>query len=216
MTTLVRPSVPATTTEVGFHPAWQPDESATHCPLCTVQFSWLQRKHHCRSCGRIVCGSCSPYRCKVSNPIPAPSEDADGLLRVCATCANPPVPITTPSRVLAQQASAATNNNRDIDTSPAQRRCPICNERNPSDMHVNECLQGNVWSSSPAAMRNRMLTWTCEGLTDGECIICMEAYEKGQRLSRLECLCVFHKACIRGWFDRKGNGVCPTHQLHEQ
>lgn len=43
-------------------PRWQPDVEATLCPICHTQFGWLNRKHHCRKCGRVVCNSCSPHR----------------------------------------------------------------------------------------------------------------------------------------------------------
>ncbi|KAJ5807647.1 Zinc finger RING-type [Penicillium robsamsonii] len=44
-----------------------------------------------------------------------------------------------------------------------------------------------------------------------ECTICMEDYEVGQTLARLECLCKFHKHCIVDWFERKME--CPVHKL---
>lgn len=60
-------------------PRWQPDAEVTICPICRTQFSFLLRKHHCRSvfsprtktsillslsrkCGRVVCARCSPHR----------------------------------------------------------------------------------------------------------------------------------------------------------
>lgn len=43
-----------------------------------------------------------------------------------------------------------------------------------------------------------------------ECTICMEEYEVGQPLVRLECLCKFHKRCIVEWFERKKE--CPVHK----
>ncbi|KAH9435022.1 hypothetical protein MCOR02_003983 [Pyricularia oryzae] len=43
-------------------PRWQPDAEVTICPICRTQFGWLNRKHHCRKCGRVVCNSCSPHR----------------------------------------------------------------------------------------------------------------------------------------------------------
>ncbi|KAF2404246.1 hypothetical protein EJ06DRAFT_193883 [Trichodelitschia bisporula] len=48
-----------------------------------------------------------------------------------------------------------------------------------------------------------------------ECIICFEEFEEGDEMGRLECLCKFHKSCIRQWWDTKGMGSCPTHQLHD-
>ncbi|KAI9778722.1 MAG: hypothetical protein M1839_007953 [Geoglossum umbratile] len=45
-----------------------------------------------------------------------------------------------------------------------------------------------------------------------ECIICFEDIEVGAEMARLECLCKFHKACVRKWWDTKGQGACPVHQ----
>lgn len=44
-----------------------------------------------------------------------------------------------------------------------------------------------------------------------ECTICLEEFQPADELGILECFCVFHRACIRGWFDTKGEGHCPTH-----
>ncbi|ORX96800.1 FYVE zinc finger-domain-containing protein [Clohesyomyces aquaticus] len=46
-----------------------------------------------------------------------------------------------------------------------------------------------------------------------ECIICFEEFEQGDRMGRLVCWCRFHRTCIRDWWERKGPGACPTHQL---
>lgn len=48
-----------------------------------------------------------------------------------------------------------------------------------------------------------------------ECVICFEEFEVGESIARLECLCRYHKSCIREWFDRKGNGDCPVHAVRE-
>ncbi len=41
---------------------WIPDERASRCYGCRSDFSWLNRKHHCRICGRIFCGKCSQHK----------------------------------------------------------------------------------------------------------------------------------------------------------
>lgn len=50
-----------------------------------------------------------------------------------------------------------------------------------------------------------------------ECVICFEEFEEGDEMARLECLCKFHRGCIREWFGKKareGEGCgCPTHVL---
>lgn len=48
-----------------------------------------------------------------------------------------------------------------------------------------------------------------------ECVICFEEFEPGDEMGRMECLCKFHRICIRQWWDTKGQGSCPTHQLHD-
>ncbi|KAM7537382.1 hypothetical protein Aperf_G00000062988 [Anoplocephala perfoliata] len=44
---------------------WVKDEQATMCALCFRQFTHIRRKHHCRACGKIFCGTCSNYRAQV-------------------------------------------------------------------------------------------------------------------------------------------------------
>ncbi|XP_050095682.1 zinc finger FYVE domain-containing protein 26 homolog [Anopheles aquasalis] len=38
---------------------WIKDEETLHCMCCRRTFSMLNRRHHCRRCGRVVCHSCS-------------------------------------------------------------------------------------------------------------------------------------------------------------
>ena len=38
--------------------SWIPDERCKKCTLCNIDFSLLNRKHHCRSCGKIYCSTC--------------------------------------------------------------------------------------------------------------------------------------------------------------
>jgi len=46
-----------------------------------------------------------------------------------------------------------------------------------------------------------------------ECTICLEEFEVGVPMARLECLCRFHRFCIDAWWERHP-GRCPMHQ-HE-
>lgn len=48
-----------------------------------------------------------------------------------------------------------------------------------------------------------------------ECVICLESLNPGDKVGRLECLCVFHYKCIKDWFNKKGYGECPVHFLHK-
>ena len=40
---------------------WVDDNIITHCSKCNLLFTILNRKHHCRYCGKIYCSKCSNY-----------------------------------------------------------------------------------------------------------------------------------------------------------
>ncbi|GLE10924.1 hypothetical protein PINS_up023196 [Pythium insidiosum] len=42
--------------------AWVNDGDRSHCNICVQQFLPFRRRHHCRTCGEVVCGSCSAQR----------------------------------------------------------------------------------------------------------------------------------------------------------
>ncbi|KAL3479061.1 FYVE zinc finger-domain-containing protein [Aspergillus californicus] len=110
--------------------------------------------------------------------------------------------------------------------------CPICDNPLPligvngneesREAHIRDCIEshgrpvsGSPVSASPLPVRMIAYTATekdCIGQdgTEQECTICMEEYEVGQSLVRLECLCKFHKRCIVEWFERKKE--CPVHK----
>ncbi|VDP11809.1 unnamed protein product [Onchocerca flexuosa] len=58
---------------------WVPDGDATKCMACQrTQFSVIQRRHHCRACGNVVCSTCSSH----SYRIPVSKRP----VRVCDSC----------------------------------------------------------------------------------------------------------------------------------
>ena len=62
---------------------WTPDAAVTHCELCRAAFTLvLRRRHHCRRCGRCVCGDCTPIECW--RPIRGEMQ------RHCKSCVPPP------------------------------------------------------------------------------------------------------------------------------
>ncbi|KAF8571766.1 hypothetical protein P879_03491 [Paragonimus westermani] len=44
---------------------WVKDEQSTMCAQCHTQFTVINRRHHCRVCGKVFCGSCSDYRAPI-------------------------------------------------------------------------------------------------------------------------------------------------------
>jgi len=46
--------------------------------------------------------------------------------------------------------------------------------------------------------------------TGVECTICFEEFQEGEKIARLDCFCIFHKACIDRWFEKSRK--CPLHK----
>ena len=65
---------------------WMPDQSCRVCYECDSQFTLINRRHHCRHCGRVFCAKCT------ANWIPVPSSVARIVreewekIRVCNFC----------------------------------------------------------------------------------------------------------------------------------
>jgi hypothetical protein len=65
---------------LAFSPVWV--EDTPECNDCNRSFSMIVRRHHCRNCGKCVCGSCCFEKVRM--------EDVDGgkkLQKVCNACA---------------------------------------------------------------------------------------------------------------------------------
>lgn len=67
------------------------------CHRCRVQFSLVQRKHHCRCCGQIFCGKCS------GKQAPIPKFGIEREVRVCEDCFDK---LTKPSQADIEALSA--------------------------------------------------------------------------------------------------------------
>ncbi|RDX81946.1 Hepatocyte growth factor-regulated tyrosine kinase substrate, partial [Mucuna pruriens] len=52
---------------------------ASHCQGCSAQFTFINRKHHCRRCGGIFCGSCTQQRMVLRG-------QGDSPVRICEPC----------------------------------------------------------------------------------------------------------------------------------
>jgi hypothetical protein len=67
-------------TEVRAAPVFTADNATNACEHCGIEFMLLVRpRHHCRSCGHLVCHDCSPYKMLVRDSAAAPQ-------RVCIRC----------------------------------------------------------------------------------------------------------------------------------
>ncbi|ODQ59372.1 hypothetical protein WICANDRAFT_56036 [Wickerhamomyces anomalus NRRL Y-366-8] len=74
---------------------WEDEKLVLNCFLCLRNFSFTLRKHHCRLCGRVVCGS-ETTGCSKEIPVniltellqDLPKTNDDSLLRLCRNCKN--------------------------------------------------------------------------------------------------------------------------------
>lgn len=46
---------------------WIPDSSVSTCYKCKIDFTLINRKHHCRNCGKIFCSKCSNNWAEIPN-----------------------------------------------------------------------------------------------------------------------------------------------------
>lgn len=66
--------------EIRKEPTWLPDEAVTFCQLCSREFGFARRRHHCRYCGQVICGDCSPKSYVI------PRFQIDSAVRLCRLC----------------------------------------------------------------------------------------------------------------------------------
>ncbi|XP_065192207.1 pleckstrin homology domain-containing family F member 2-like isoform X2 [Sycon ciliatum] len=59
---------------------WVPDSNATMCLVCEkTKFSAINRRHHCRKCGTLVCGNCSKHKWLLP-------QISNKPVRICTRC----------------------------------------------------------------------------------------------------------------------------------
>lgn len=80
---------------------WVKDENVNNCHNCNSVFGFMNRKHHCRNCGKIFCNHCSNYFICIPNNIKTVPKEfnyldyktyldyfnlSNGTERVCQKC----------------------------------------------------------------------------------------------------------------------------------
>jgi hypothetical protein len=65
-------------------PRWVKDRDRHTCSVCTNAFTLLNRRHHCRLCGEVVCSKCSPHKESIISPFLFDMKKEP--VRICSTC----------------------------------------------------------------------------------------------------------------------------------
>lgn len=65
--------------------AWIANDAVIKCMLCESKFTKLKRKHHCRHCGRVICGACSKER-TAHEAFQEKKKDQKKGVRTCDQC----------------------------------------------------------------------------------------------------------------------------------
>jgi len=62
-------------------PVWVPDSSSDKCEMCSVPFTFFNRRHHCRRCGHLFCSEC----CSLNVSLPQEFGYTERV-KVCSKC----------------------------------------------------------------------------------------------------------------------------------
>eukprot|EP01065_Artemidia_motanka_P027546 TRINITY_DN32735_c0_g1_i1.p1 TRINITY_DN32735_c0_g1~~TRINITY_DN32735_c0_g1_i1.p1 ORF type:complete len:569 (+),score=75.59 TRINITY_DN32735_c0_g1_i1:114-1709(+) len=87
--------------ELAPQPVWKPDYASQQCEGCAASFSVFLRRHHCRGCGWLFCGSCSRHRTVL------PLQGLTGKVRVCTWCFEHATESSRSSAALSRRGSGA-------------------------------------------------------------------------------------------------------------
>lgn len=87
--------------QVATREPWEANADVPNCRLCGSEFDAINRRHHCRRCGRLVCDPCSPQRQAL------PLYGYAGEVRVCRRCNGENGPVLSSAAREAEVAEVA-------------------------------------------------------------------------------------------------------------
>ena len=202
---------------------WVPDSFSNNCLKCNSQFiPFFNGKHHCRICGLLYCDDCCSnflyYQTEKIIPLKSPyeEENKNGPYRTCNSCYEE---FKKASLVKTTSFDNSTKKNY-----KKEEECPVCGKSVSKTGHgtVEECFTKTTNDyQNRKNSNNRMLVYnmtlkeiekhqlTSNG--DFDCPICFEDFCSGDKVGRLECLCLYHYDCIKSWFEKKRSKLRNNH-----
>lgn len=134
---------------------WIPDDDAPLCMHCRkTQFTVLNRRHHCRNCGSVICGNCS----KNKFIIPISTKP----VRVCDTCFNDlcqrrvSTPGGTQTTVAPLASSTVTNESSNVSqvTSTGAQEEPELVANTSNNNNNNSNINTNTTTTTASSSQN--------------------------------------------------------------
>ncbi|XP_059142669.1 zinc finger FYVE domain-containing protein 26-like, partial [Physella acuta] len=119
------------------HPdQWMADSSTSVCMACKVErFSMFNRRHHCRRCGRVVCGTCSTRLTLVF----------DVMSRTCDQCVEQTNLVSEECEVYSQMTDPPPNQ-----LSPAVNQLQLCWKLEPDPVYCQLVRKDFYFEQAPS------------------------------------------------------------------
>ncbi|KAF0686407.1 Aste57867_21778 [Aphanomyces stellatus] len=109
---------------------WVPNGARSSCAMCSERFTLFRHKHHCRTCGDVVCSDCMTQKLAVSPTV------NDAKVLVCVLCLakrersflfaaaspSPRVDFEHPFRVASATELSYTSQPQDADGRPSRKK----------------------------------------------------------------------------------------------
>uniref|UniRef100_F1KS52 Zinc finger FYVE domain-containing protein 9 n=1 Tax=Ascaris suum TaxID=6253 RepID=F1KS52_ASCSU len=146
-------------------PVWIADSDTTSCMLCCAKFTLILRRHHCRSCGRVLCAQCSAHKAVLPY-----MKDASKKFKVCEPCFQTLKRIDDYEKGLGSQDSTDAGMN---EAGASSSTAPIDVPRVKSVLKVKssegneEAGESTERSSTPGEVSRRSVTFR-DGVNPGE------------------------------------------------
>ncbi|GAB6028768.1 Zinc finger FYVE domain-containing protein 16 [Chamberlinius hualienensis] len=110
-------------------PVWIPDSEALNCMECGIKFTVIRRRHHCRACGRVLCGNCCGLKAKMTY---MDNKEA----RVCQLCLDVMSKVQQLEALSLSESTALATGHDGGRTSDLTR--PSVNSRSPNPNNPSE------------------------------------------------------------------------------
>jgi hypothetical protein len=114
---------------------WVVDCDLFNCMICGKEFGWYRGrpKHHCRACGALVCGDCSPYALSI------PVLNESGGSRACVNCVGLRTPVANQLLLPSEPDTPAIN----LFNSPAPLKTPSAHSSTHTSAHTSSKAMDN-------------------------------------------------------------------------